>query len=93
MTDDEPWVYHRKNQTKAYNIRWVEGGESPRTVTKWDQFDPKSIIVVFIKITCVVINEVIDKGKTIDNTYYVERCLKPLVKEISRQRPSQVPKT
>ena len=30
----------------------------------------------------------VDEGKTIDHNYYIENCLKPVVKEIWKQRRS-----
>lgn len=88
VTGDESWVYHRKIGNKVSNSSWVAVGQSPRTVVKRNQFEPKSMICVFIKTTGAVLVHVVPKGHTINNIYYVENCLGPLVQEINTQRPT-----
>ena len=88
VTGDESWIYHRKIGNKASNSSWVGVGQSPQTVVKRNQFEPKSIIFVFIKTTGPVLVHVVPKGQTINNKYYVEKCLGPHIQEIKIQRPT-----
>ena len=43
---------------------------------------------IFFKSNSPVLVHAVDKGETIDHTYYIENCLKPIVKEIWKQRKS-----
>ena len=88
ITGDESWVYHRNIGTKSSNRCWVADGEVPTPIVRRNRFEPKSMIVVFFKTTGPVVVDVVDKGKTVDNKYYIDRCLIPVVQEINRQRPN-----
>jgi histone-lysine N-methyltransferase SETMAR len=88
ITGDESWFYHRKIGTKQSNSSWVAEGESPRTVVKRNQFEPKTMFSIFFKSTGVVHLTYLESGKTIDNNSYLNDCLKPLVKRINEQRPT-----
>ena len=43
---------------------------------------------IFFKSNGPVLIHCVDEGKTIDHNYYIEICLKPVVKEIWKQRRS-----
>ena len=43
---------------------------------------------IFFKSNGPVLIHCVDEGKTIDHNYYIENCLKPVVKEIQKQRRS-----
>ena len=73
ITGDELWIYHRKIEKKAINGCWVNEGEMPKTVVKRDRFEPKSMFCVFFKTTGPVLIHCVDRGKTIDHKYYVEK--------------------
>ena len=79
VTVDESWIYHRKIQKKSMNSTWVGPGESPRTVVKRSKFELKSMICVFFKANGHLKIDVLEKNKTIDNVYYVNNCLRPLM--------------
>lgn len=88
ITGDESWIYWRHLAKKASNKSWCAVGEHPRTVVKRDQFEPKSMISVFFKSTGVLHIDCLDKGETIDAQYYIQNCLKPVVMELKKQRPT-----
>ena len=48
VTGDESWIYYRKIRKKAMNLTWVGPGDSPGTVVKRNQFEPKSMITVYL---------------------------------------------
>ena len=87
ITGDESWIYHRKVGKKFSNSSWVAEGEKPLTLVRRSQFEPKTMISVFFKSTGPVLIHAVKKGSTIDNNYYIENCLKPLVGEMELQRP------
>lgn len=87
VTGDESWVYHRHIGTNSSTASWTAEGQLPPTQVKRHQFEPKSMICVFFKSTGPMHVDVLKKGKTIDNKYYIQNCLKPVVKEIMSQRP------
>ena len=88
VTCDETWVYHRQTGLKSTNASWVTEGESPTTVARRNRSEPKTIFSKFFKSNDPVLIHDIDKDKTVDDNYYIENCLKPLVKEIRKQRKS-----
>ena len=71
ITGDESWIYHRKIQKKALNSTWVGKSETPGTVVKRNQFEPKSMICVFFKTIGPILVDVLDKGKLEDYQLYI----------------------
>jgi histone-lysine N-methyltransferase SETMAR len=88
VTGDESWIYHRKIGNKASNSSWAPKGQSPQTVVKRNQFEPKSMVCVFIKTTGPVLVHVVPRGQSINNTYYVENVLGPLIETLKSQTPT-----
>ena len=86
ITGDETWIYWRQIHHKATNTSWVGEGESPTTVVRRSKFEPKTLFSIFFKSNGPVLIHAVDEGKTIDNNYYIENCLTPVVKEIWKQR-------
>ena len=82
ITGDETWIYHRQIHHKSKNASWVGEGESPTTVVRRSKFEPKNLFSIFFKSNGPVLIHYVDEGKTIDHNYYIENCLKPVVKEI-----------
>ena len=73
---------------KSANASWVGEGESPRIVVRHDMFEPKSMFYVFFKTTGVVHLGIVEKGShSITGQYYETSCLKPIIREINKQRP------
>ena len=66
VTGDESWIYYRKIKKKALNLTWAGPGDSPGTVVKRNQFEPKSMICVFFKTTGPMLVDVLDRGKLKD---------------------------
>ncbi len=82
ITGDETWIYQRQIGHKSTNKSWVGEGESPTTMVRRSTFEPKNLFCIFFKSNGSVLIHRVDKGKTIDHNYYIENCLKPVVKEI-----------
>jgi histone-lysine N-methyltransferase SETMAR len=87
ITGDESWFYHRKIGKKNSNSSWIKEGESPRTVVKRNQFEPKTMFSIFFRSTGLVHLTYLESGKSIDNIRYLNDCLKPIVNKINQQRP------
>ena len=87
VTGDESWIYYRKIKKKAMYSAWVGPGDSPGTVVKRNQFEPKNMITIFFKSTGALFVDVSDKGKSIGKKYYLNKSPKPLVKLIKLERP------
>ena len=83
ITGDETWIYHRQIYHKSKNASCVGEGESPITVVRRSQFKAKNFFSIFFKSNGPVLTHYVDEGKTIDHNYYIENCLKPVVKESS----------
>ena len=86
ITGDESWFYHRKIGKKNSNATWVVDGQEPATVVRRDRFERKTMFCVFFKTTGPLLVTYVEKGKTIDNIFYVENCLEPLFAEVRKQR-------
>jgi len=88
VTGDECWIYHRKICKAASNASWKKRDEPPDTIVKRGRNEAKTMFCVFFRSTGPVLVHYVDKGKTIDNQYYIEYCLSPMIEEVERQRPS-----
>ena len=88
ITGDETWIYHRQIGHKSTNASWIAEGQLPATIVRRGRFEPKNLFCIFFKSNSPVLVHAVDKGETIDHTYYIENCLKPVVKEIWKQRRS-----
>ena len=88
VTGDESWFYLRKIDRKSSNASWVGKDEPARTIVRRGRFEPKFMFCVFFKSTGPVYVNYLDRGKTIDAAYYIQQCLKPIVREINKQRPT-----
>ncbi|CAM4977764.1 unnamed protein product [Rotaria socialis] len=78
------WQIHHKSTNKT----WIGEGESPRTIVRWRKFEGKNLFSIFFKSNDPALMHAIDNDETIDHDYYIENCLKPVVKEIRKQRKS-----
>ncbi|CAF4930358.1 unnamed protein product [Rotaria socialis] len=67
---------------------WIGEGESPRTIVRRRKFERKNLFSIFFKSNAPVLIHAVDNDETIDHDYYIENCLKPVVKEIRKQRKS-----
>ena len=88
ITGDETWIYHRQIGDKWTNASWIAEGQSPTTIVRRGRFELKNLFCIFFKSNSPVLVHAVDKGETIDHTYYIENCLKPVVKKIWKQRRS-----
>ena len=64
VTGDESWFFHRKIGSKQSNASWVAEGQSPRTVVKRYQFEPKTMFSIFFKSSGMVHLTYLESGKT-----------------------------
>ena len=87
VTGDESWIYYGKIKKKALNLTWAGPGDSPGTVVKRNQFEPKRMISVFFKSVGALFVDVLERGKSIDNKYYLNKCFKPLIESLESERP------
>jgi histone-lysine N-methyltransferase SETMAR len=86
FTGDESWIYHRKIESRKSSASWLSPGQSPTVVVKRNQFEPKSMFSIFFKSTGVLHIDCACSGEKIDNSYYIENCLKPVVKALKSER-------
>ena len=87
FTGDESWIYHRKIESRQSSASWVKPGQKPKAVVKRGQFEPKSMFSIFFRSTGVVHIDCAEKGEKINNQYYIENCLKPVVTALESDRP------
>ena len=88
VTGDETWIYLRQIGRKQSNASWVRGGQSPGTTVKKHRYEPKVLYSIFLKSTGPLLIHAVRKGQTVDRFYYIDHCLKGVIKELNKQRPS-----
>ena len=52
------------------------------------RFEPKHMISIFFKTTGMVHMDCMERGSTINANYYIENCLKPVIRVVNGQRPT-----
>ena len=70
---------------KSTNTSWAIEVESATTVACRCKFEPKTLFSIFIKSNRPVLIHAVGKDKTVNHNYYVENCLKLVVKERRKQ--------
>jgi len=88
ITGDETWIYLRQVRRKQTNASWIELGESPGTVIRRSKNEPKFLFCIFFKSTGPVLVHAVEKDKKVDRFYYINMCLKRVIKELNKQRPN-----
>jgi histone-lysine N-methyltransferase SETMAR len=89
ITGDETWIYHRQIGRKASNACWVSQGQSPTPLVRRDKFEPKTLFSLFFRSKGPLLIHAVGKEQTVDKFYYIANCLKPVVKEVRKQRPKK----
>ena len=82
------WIYHWRIGDKSANVSWITEGESSTAVARQCRFQPKTLFSTFSKLNGPVLVHAVDKDKAVDHNYYIENCLKPVFKEIRKQKQS-----
>ena len=85
ITGDETCIYHRQIHHKPTNASWLGQGESPTTIVRRNTFESKNFFSIFFKSNSPILIRAVDEDKTIDHNYYIENCLKPVLKQIWKQ--------
>lgn len=88
VTGDESWIYWRQISRKSSNATWIGEGESPATVVRRGQFEPKTMVSIFFRKTGLVHFDIMEKGETINANYYINNSLAPVIKSIKAARPT-----
>lgn len=87
-TGDESWFNHTQIGRKVSNSAWVAREDPPPTVVRQSRYSPKTLFSIFFKSTGPVLIHYLERGQTVDHRYYIDYCLKPLINNIRKQRPS-----
>ena len=64
------------------NASCLGEGQSPTTVVRRSKFEAKNSFFIFFKSNDPVLIHCVDGDRTIDCNYYIQTCLKVVVKEI-----------
>jgi histone-lysine N-methyltransferase SETMAR len=87
ITGDETWIYFRQIGRKASNACWINKDQKPNIIVRQSKYSPKRLYSIFFKANGWVFVHALDRGQKLDRSYYIDNCLKPVVKEIRKQRP------
>ncbi|CAF0989636.1 unnamed protein product [Rotaria sordida] len=88
ITGDESWFYHRNIKSKQQSKAWVAKNEGPPTVVKRQQFKKNTMFVIFFMTNGPLLIHELPSGTSINAIYYHDQCLKKLVKNLRKKRPS-----
>ncbi|CAF1523130.1 unnamed protein product [Rotaria sp. Silwood1] len=86
-TGDESWFYHRKIKSKQESKAWVAQGTSPPTELRRQQFEEKTMFIIFFMTNGPLLIHHLTPGTSINAKYYRDECLKSLVENLYRKRP------
>jgi len=87
LTCDETWIYLRQIGRKQSNACWRDKGQEPGTVVTRERNELKVQFSIFFRSSGAVFVRSLGKGETLDQFYYQDNCLKPVIKELQRLRP------
>jgi [histone H3]-lysine36 N-dimethyltransferase SETMAR len=88
ITGDESWFYHRKIKSKQESKAWLSKGQHPPTEVRRQQFEKKTMFVIFFMTTGPLLIHQLPSGTFINALYYRDECLKSLVRKLHKKRPS-----
>jgi histone-lysine N-methyltransferase SETMAR len=87
VTGDESWFYHRKIKSREASKAWLSKGQHPPTEVRRQQFEAKTMFVIFFMTTGPLLIHQLPPGTSINALYYREECLKGLVRKLRKKRP------
>jgi len=87
VTGDETWIYHRRIKSKEESKAWVAMGQSPPTTVRRQQFERKSMFVIFFMTNGPLFIHEVPPKTSINAIYYRDACLTQLVKKLRKKRP------
>ncbi len=88
VTGDETWIYHRKIKSKQDSKAWVSKEEGPPTQIRRQLFEEKTMFVIFFMTNGSILLHQVPSGISINALYYRDACLKSLVQQLYKKRPS-----
>jgi histone-lysine N-methyltransferase SETMAR len=88
LTGDECWIYHRSIKKRRSTRAWKRKGQTPEIIVRRGRSEPKTMFVIFFRSTGPVYIHSVERGKTIDQNYYINNCLSPMIENLKKQRPS-----
>ncbi|CAF1537338.1 unnamed protein product [Adineta ricciae] len=87
VTGDESWFYYRKIKSKEASKAWLSKGQCPPTEVRRQQFEAKTMFVIFFMTTGPLLIHPLPPGTSINALYYRDECLKGLVRKLRKKRP------
>lgn len=85
VTGDESWVHHYTPETKKQSMSWIGPGEKAPTKFKTHNSAGKVMLTVFWDSEGVLLEDYLEKGRTINAQYYCE-ILEKLRRAIQNKR-------
>ena len=88
MTVDESWFCHGKIPSKQDSKAWVSKGNHLPTEVRRQQHEAKIMFVIFFMTTGPLLIHQESARTSLDAMYYRDECLKVLVKNLHKKRPT-----
>ena len=60
--------------------------DPPPTIVRRDKFALKTLFCIFFKSAGPILIHRVEREQTVDHQYYIEKCLKPVIEELKKQR-------
>jgi hypothetical protein len=76
------WFYHKQIGRKQWNAAWVASRDPSPIIVRRNRYSPRTLICIFFKWTGPFLIHPVKRGQTIDDWYYINNCLQPVVDEI-----------
>ena len=87
ITGDETWVYYSTTYSKYKMRSWVKRDERPAQIPKPDFRKPKVMYTIFFNSGGIVLQLPCESGKTVNATFFTEKVLPNLKKNVKEVRP------
>ena len=87
VTGDETWIYHRRIKSKEESKAWISMGGSPATEVRRQQFERKTMFVIFFMTNGPLLIHEIPPKTSINAVYYRDECLSRLARTLHKKRP------
>ena len=87
ITGDETWVYYSTPYSKYKMRSWVRGDERPAQIPRPDFRKPKVMYTIFFNSSGIVLQIPSESGKTVNATFFTEKVLPSLIKNVEELRP------
>ena len=88
LTGDETWIYFYDPETKQQSKQWItDEGDIP-VKFRQERSVGKVMVAIFFRQSGLLMDPIVlEKGSTVTAHWYVDSCMKPVLKKLQKNRP------